>query len=193
MLSFAQFFSNTSCYASTDPLQASALHQLTGSLLIVFGLAAVAPAAAQGEIYRCEGETGVPLYQNTPGKNCKKLDLAPLTAIPAPKLPAPATKTGGSSNGVAAPKSPGDFPKVDTSAQNQRDSDRRKILDDEVKKEESRLADLKKEFNNGEPERRGDERNYEKYQSRVQKLREDIARTEGNIGSLRREIGMIKG
>jgi chromosome segregation ATPase len=82
---------------------------------------------------------------------------------------------------------------VDTSAQNQRDSDRRRILDEEVKKEETRLADLKKEFNNGEPERRGDERNFEKYQSRVQKLREDIARTEGNIGSLRREIGLIKG
>jgi hypothetical protein len=149
---------------------------------------------AQAEIYRCEGETGVPLYQNTPGKNCKKLDLQPLTAIPAPKLPAgtaakPAT---GSSNGVVPGKS-ADFPKVDTSAQNQRDSDRRRILDEEVKKEETRLADLKKEFNNGEPERRGDERNFEKYQSRVQKLREDIARTEGNIGSLRREIGLIKG
>jgi Domain of unknown function (DUF4124) len=164
---------------------------------IMMTLAVTLPstAFAQAEIYRCEGEAGVPLYQNTPGKNCKKLDLQPLTSIPAPKLPAGAApKPGtGSSNGVAPGRAAGDFPKVDTSAQNQRDSDRRKILDDEVKKEESRLAELKKEFNNGEPERRGDERNFEKYQSRVQKLREDIARTEGNIGSLRREIGMIKG
>jgi Domain of unknown function (DUF4124) len=163
-------------------------------LVMLIGTLLPSAAFAQAEIYRCEGETGVPLYQNTPGKNCKKLDLQPLTAIPAPKLPAGAAVKPGtaSSNGVVAGKA-SDFPKVDTSAQNQRDSDRRKILDDEVKKEETRLADLKKEFNNGEPERRGDERNYEKYQSRVQKLREDIARTEGNIGSLRREIGMIKG
>jgi Domain of unknown function (DUF4124) len=165
------------------------------SALIVIAIALPSLSFAQAEIYRCEGDTGVPLYQNTPGKNCKKLDLQPLTAIPAPKLPAAAAvkPSAGTSNGVVPGKTASDFPKVDTGAQNQRDSDRRKILDDEVKKEENRLADLKKEFNNGEPERRGDERNFEKYQSRVQKLREDIARTEGNIGSLRREIGMIKG
>lgn len=145
-------------------------------------------ANAQVEIYRCEGEAGVPLYQNAPGKNCRKLDLQPLTTIPAPKsLPAARVSTV-SSNGAA----PGNFPRVESSAQQQRDTDRRKILEDELKKEEARLSDLRKEFNGGEPERRSDERNFEKYQGRIQKMKEDMARTEANIGSIRREIGMIR-
>lgn len=145
-------------------------------------------AQAQVEIFRCEGEAGVPMYQNAPGKNCRKLDLQPLTTIPAPKsLPAGRVSTV-ASNGAA----PGNFPRVDTSAQQQRDSDRRKILEDELKKEEARLVDLRKEFNGGEPERRSDERNFEKYQGRIQKMKEDMARTEANIGSIRREIGMIR-
>ena len=39
------------------------------------------------------------------------------------------------------------------------------------KKEEERLAALQKEYNNGEPERRGDERNYQKYLDRVAELK----------------------
>ena len=59
-------------------------------------------------------------------------------------------------------------------------------------KEETRLAELRKEYNNGEPERRGDERNYQKYLDRVQALKDDIARTEANLVSIRREIASVK-
>ncbi|HPU54078.1 MAG TPA: DUF4124 domain-containing protein, partial [Burkholderiaceae bacterium] len=48
------------------------------------------------------------------------------------------------------------------------------------------------EYNNGEPERRGDERNYQKYLDRVQRLKEDIARTEGNLATIRRELSALK-
>lgn len=149
---------------------------------------------AQAEIYRCEGESGVPLYQNAPGKNCKKLDLAPLTSVPAPRLPAAATKASVSSNGAAASAAATNgFPRIEPAVQQQRDGDKRRILEDELRKEEARLAELRRDFNNGEPERRSDERNAEKYQARTQKMREDLARTEANVGSLRRELGMIRG
>ncbi len=47
-------------------------------------------------------------------------------------------------------------------------------------------------FNNGEPERQGNERNYAKYQERVAQMRDDISRTERNIEALRREIANIR-
>jgi predicted RNase H-like nuclease (RuvC/YqgF family) len=85
--------------------------------------------------------------------------------------------------------SPSDFPKVDGGTQKARDSDRRQILQDEMKSEEQKLTSIKKEFNNGEPERQGDERNYAKYQERVANLKENLDRTEKNIEALKREIG----
>jgi hypothetical protein len=54
------------------------------------------------------------------------------------------------------------------------------------------LAKLKSEFNNGEPERRGDERNFALYKERVQRLQEDIARTENNVRALAREMSLLK-
>jgi len=51
---------------------------------------------------------------------------------------------------------------------------------------------LQAEFNNGEPERRGDERNYAKYQERVQTLKDALARSDRNIEALRRELGGIR-
>ena len=82
--------------------------------------------------------------------------------------------------------------KVDVGAQRTRDTDRRRILEEELAAEEKRLADLKKEFNNGEPERQGDERNYQKYLDRSEKLKADVARGEANVDSLRRELTNLK-
>ena len=48
--------------------------------------------------------------------------------------------------------------RVDPAEQRARDSDARRILQDELQREEDRLAELKKEYNNGEPERQGNER-----------------------------------
>ena len=168
----------------------AALRVEISAILGIAGLLACTSVLAQAEIYRCENESGVPLYQNVGGKNCKKLDLAPLTSIPAPKLPA-AAKSSGSTAGVKL--SPEGFPRVEPVTQQGRDSDRRRIIEDELKKEDTKLAELKKDFNGGEPERRSDERNAEKYQQRVQKLKEDIARGESSVGSLRRELALIKG
>jgi hypothetical protein len=79
---------------------------------------------------------------------------------------------------------------VESSAQRERDETRRALLETELKREEARLAELRTEYNNGEPERRGDERNYQKYLDRVQLLREQISRSESNVAELRRELGM---
>lgn len=161
--------------------------------VMILGAVLVSPAAA--EIFRCELPNGVVEYNNsnTAGKdrNCKRVDLPQITTIPAPKLPAAGPAKPASSSAAKSP-SPGDFPKVDASTQKARDSDRRRIIEDELKREEGKLADLKKDYNGGEPERQGDERNYQKYLDRAQKMKEEIARTEANVSSLRKELGNIK-
>ena len=48
--------------------------------------------------------------------------------------------------------------RVEAETQRSRDADRRRILEDELRAEEERVARLREEFNNGEPERQGDER-----------------------------------
>jgi predicted nucleic acid-binding Zn-ribbon protein len=87
---------------------------------------------------------------------------------------------------------PANFPRVDSSEQKARDADRRAILTDELNTENRKLADLRKEFNNGEPERRADERNAAKYQERVAGLKDSIARAEQNVEALKRELANIK-
>jgi len=81
---------------------------------------------------------------------------------------------------------------VDSSTQKARDGDRKRILQDELAKEQDKLAALRKEYNNGEPERQGNERNYQKYLDRVQRLKEDIARSESNLASIQRELASIR-
>jgi predicted RNase H-like nuclease (RuvC/YqgF family) len=136
----------------------------------------------------CINDNGKKEYKNTGDtKGCTRMDLPNITTIPGPP------KRAVVQTAAAKPSSaPVDFPKIDSNTQKTRDNDRRQILLDEMKSEETKLARLKQEFNNGEPERRGDERNYAKYQERVAALKDDIGRTEKNVEALKRELGNLK-
>ncbi len=163
------------------------------SLMSVFGLyafvlATAGNAHAQSDVYICKTENGGREYRNTGvTKDCKRMEMPPGTLIAAP-VRKPLTQTAA----IKPAGSPSDFPKVDSTQQKARDTDRRQILVDEMRTEEQKLADLKKEFNNGEPERRGDERNYAKYQERLALMKDDLSRTEKNIEALKREISNLK-
>jgi hypothetical protein len=139
--------------------------------------------AHASEVYLCIDENGKKVYQNTgAAKGCKKIALDGITVIPS--TPVGAKKP--------AKSAPADFPKVDGAAQKARDSDRKQILQEELKAEEKKLAELKKEYNNGAPERRGDEKNFAKYQERTNMVKDDISRTEKNIELLNKELGGIR-
>jgi SMC interacting uncharacterized protein involved in chromosome segregation len=77
---------------------------------------------------------------------------------------------------------------VDSATQRERDSDARRILESELKQEEERLTGMKKDFNNGQPERLGNEQNYQKYLDRVAEMRAAIVRKEGDVSAIRREL-----
>ena len=165
--------------------------------LLALALAACGAARAQGVIYKCTPPNGSTEYTDVyRGNYCKAMDL-PGLAIPAPpkRQGAPA-RAAGSAAAPASPATsattPGDFPRVDSAEQRARDADRRAILEDELKSETQKLTELRKEFNGGEPERRGDERNYAKYQERVAAMRDSISRSEKNVEALKREIANIR-
>jgi len=152
---------------------------------VLLCIASLNCAHAQNDVYVCSDENGVKEYKNTgAGKGCKKLELPGLSSTPPARRKAPAAV--GEGNAAAA-----SFPKVNGATQKARDSERKRILQDELTSEEKKLAGLKADFNNGEPERRGDERNYAKYQQRVADTKDDIARSERNIAALKRELSKL--
>jgi hypothetical protein len=162
-------------------------------LHLLLATTAAIPLAARAQVWRCESPGGGVEYSNSASSNrdgrCRAVELPNLTTIPAPKLPA---QSGAAKGGSSTTTSPASFPRVDVGAQRTRDLDRRRILEDELRKEEARLGELRAEFNGGEPDRRGDERNYQKYVDRVQRLKEDIARSESSVASLKREMASMR-
>ncbi|HEX6017996.1 MAG TPA: hypothetical protein VFZ28_07835, partial [Burkholderiaceae bacterium] len=149
-------------------------HALWAALWLVASSAAWPQAAPKGGVvYRCPGPpilyTDQIGEQEAKDKNCRTIEGAPVTIVQMPKpASGKASPVAGSREGKgdARGDARGDG-KVDPTAQRQRDSDARKLLEAELKREEARLAELQKAFNNGEPERQGDERNYQRYLDRV--------------------------
>jgi hypothetical protein len=168
---------------TTTPL--SIVRRFAPGLAMLCGFLVQAPVQAQG-IYLCQDAEGRKILTDSYKTGCKTLDIQN-------SVPAPAPRKGGSPAAPRAPVStPADFPKVDNAQQKARDNDRREILNEELRAEEKKLAEMRKEFNNGEPERQGNERNYAKYQERVESMRDNINRAEKNIEALRREIANIR-
>ena len=157
------------------------------ALLALAGL----QAQAQTTVYKCV-ENGRVLYTDTASQpNCKAIDTQGAISAP-PRAPAPAVTMRQGAARAPAATAPSNFPRVDNATQRARDDDRRAILQDELRSEEKKLAELKQVFNNGEPERQGNEKNYAKYQERVAQMRDDIGRSEKNIEALKRELANIR-
>jgi hypothetical protein len=161
---------------------------------LVLIAATLSSAHAQSDVFVCMNSDGTREYKNTgETRGCKRVDMQTISMIPSPyKKPFAQTASLARPASGSAVTSPNDFPKIDSSTQKARDNDRMQILAEEMKAEERKLAALKQEYNNGEPERRGDERNYAKYQERVASMKDDVTRTEKNIEALKREMSNLK-
>ena len=153
-------------------------------------------------VYRCPGPPVLYTDAITPEeareRNCRGIDGAPLTVVQTPRRPGTATAASpgaAAPSSAAAPAPAGATPRpdnrIDPAVQRARDADARRILETELRREEERLELLKREFNNGEPERRGEERNFALYQQRVAEMRAAIGRKEADIAAIRRELGKL--
>ena len=143
------------------------------------------------EVYRCPGNpvlyTDTLTAKEARDKGCRTLEGAPITVVqgarPRPAgAPVPVKSDGAARSGEE---------KVNASEQRARDSDARRILEGELKREEERLAAMQKDYNNGEPERQGDERNYQKYLDRVADMKAGIARKQNDIAAIKRELAKL--
>jgi hypothetical protein len=160
-------------------------------LAACLSLCAAAAAPAQDKpVYRCPGPpvlyTDALTLQDARDKGCRTIEGAPITVVPATR-PRPASSAPAAG---AAPR-PGEGNRIDPAEQRARDSDARRILGDELRREEERLAQLRREFNNGEPDRSGDERNYQKYLDRVAEMRAAIQRKEADVAAIKRELAKL--
>ena len=167
---------------------------LAGLWLAAPLLGAALPAAAQltapGPVYRCPGPpvlyTDALSPQEARERGCRTIEGAPVTVVQTPR-PRPAASVP-----AAAPAAPRPAEaRIDPALQRARDTDARRILQEELRREEERLVALQKEFNNGEPERRGDERNFQRYLDRVAEMKASIVRKEGDVAAIRRELGKL--
>ena len=145
--------------------------RILASMLLLFA------SVAQADIYKYVDERGRITYSNVPMKGGKKLNLDTLNTIPGAK---------------AGTQSPADFPKVDANTQKKRDGVRGKILEDELKAEEQALKEAQRALKEGEAVRMGDERNYQKYLDRIQKLKDAVAVHETNIEAIKKEMTGLK-
>lgn len=151
------------------------------ALLLGLGLCVLGTARAYDVTYKCPNH----VYSNTisakeaKDKGCTVLDNAPITVIQSNK---PRPVVNGSAGAASGSR-------VDPADQRARDTDARRILEAELKREEDRLAAMKTEYNNGQPDRQGNEvKNFQKYLDRVTEMKAALARKEGDVAALKREL-----
>ncbi len=164
--------------------------------LFPFLLFGAGSAAWGQQVYRCAGVGGgAPEYINSvkdaQTRKCQLISGGNVTVvktIPYSKMTV-RTPTSSASGTVQPRSAEGSSPE-----QRVRDSDSRGILEAELKKSEAKLAELQKEYNNGEPEKQGIEgKNYQRYLDRVKEMKESITRNQSDIAGLKREIARLPG
>lgn len=157
-------------------------------LLALLLAAASLGAQAQGTVYRCPGPpvlyTDALSAKEANEKGCRTIEGTPITVVQTVK-PRP-----GAATAPVAQGQPGDS-RIDAGQQRVRDDERRRVLQTELRQAEERLASAQKEFGNGQGERRGDERNYQKYLDRMAELKDNIGRYEADVQALKREINKL--
>jgi hypothetical protein len=166
------------------------MHKLIvwGALAMAGAAQAQAPASAPSVVYKCPGNpvlyTDALAPEQAKERGCTTIEGAPITIVQGTRVPPKAAASVPASG-------PRLEARIDPGIQRERDNDARRILGDELRKEEQRLAEMKREFGDGQPERRGDERNYQKYLDRVAEMKAGIVRKEADIAALKRELAKL--
>lgn len=154
------------------------------SSILLFSLSAHAKGT---EMFVCTGKDGIRIYQNSDGGDgCVPLNLNPITVVPAPNSASRAPGFSESRSGQPR-RSAAAYDNRSAADFNAKD-DRMKILQEELRIEESKLKSLQDEYKNGQPDRQGNERNYQRYLDRVARLEQEIMVTTDNIEILKAEL-----
>ncbi|BEU97382.1 DUF4124 domain-containing protein [Acidovorax sp. DW039] len=163
-------------------------------LILCIAVAVPAISLAQDRIYRCGNE-----YTNNATqakeRGCKMVEGGNVTVIQGSRPAGGGSGGGGGASGSsssASSASPPGAPKVSNNDQKARDSDARAILEAELRKAETKHAELVKEYNGGAPERNAlDLRNPQRYMERTAELKAAIGRSESDIAGIKRELSRL--
>jgi len=145
---------------------------------------ALAAFPLRAEIYECVDESGNKRFTNikSEAKGCKPLNIAPPSTVPPPKQQA-----------KSAPAArPANFPRVEAETQRNRDADRRRILEQELAREQKLLDDARAALAEQESTRLGSERNYQRVLDRVEPYKKKVKLHEDNVANLRRELANLR-
>lgn len=159
------------------------------------------PARAQGAVYRCVDETsGSTIFTDENGRRELAGKAAKCERTTALIATIPGTRPSGAASARPAAPTPevraaqAAFPRVEADAQRSRDGERRRILEVELRTEEQRLGRLRADFNNGKPATNAEEPpGSPRYLERVQRLQDQIQRSENNVAALKRELALSRG
>ena len=189
------------------------------------GLAAVAMSGAAWSqsttIYKHVDDSGRVTYTNKPMKGATVLELDPITTIPATpavvSAPAPtAVKAVAKVEVVDRPEKVSNaqptLASIEPQVQRKRDNDRRRILEEELTREEQTLTQVRdsilqeqqnpqliaavramQQANEPSPSQMAEMRgNIEKASGRIRGLQATVAEHEKNIEALKKELGALK-
>ncbi len=165
-----------------------------GLLLAGVVLGSVAQTKVRNVVFRCPGNpvlyTDAISEKEAKERGCRTIEGAPITIIQSSPVTrrdgAPVPSSNPSTTARLEPSA-----RVEPSRQRARDTDRKAILAAELSRDEQVISDLRREYNNGEPERQGNERNYQKYLDRVAEMKMAISRKENDIAALKRELSKL--
>jgi hypothetical protein len=158
------------------------------NLLLLIAISSSAHATGH-VLYECVDANGAKLFTNVPvqPKACKVLSTGPFSAAPPPAaIPARAVSR---QPPIATPAS---FPRVDRETQQQRDSERRRILEQELGNEQKLLELARRELGDQESVRLGSEVSYQRMLDRVEPYKKKVKLHEDNVANLRREISNLR-
>ena len=208
-----------SLYPYRYAVGAMARATVIGACVMSFGMAHAQTASEAGftqptiqnTVYVCE-QQGVTVLRNTPPTSAQARQMQCTRKTMKTKVAPPqnisrsTTSTMPRLNSAGVPIAPPMWNdpqrtantlvvgiQVPPNVQWQRDLGRKRILLAELSSAELRLQTLKAEYRDGQPERLGNERNYQKYLDRTAELQQNIRLTEASIAALRREINTIGG
>jgi len=124
------------------------------------------------------------IYSNAPVKNARKLTCFQEPALPPPE--ASRASTAAPSTGETGQK------RVEPAVQRKRDDDRRKILEEELAREQKALEEARKVLADQQAQRSGEERNYARVQERVKPYQDAVTMHEKNISSIQQELANLQ-
>jgi len=160
-------------------------------LLVLLSALAAWPLVAAAQttettIWSCrdkDGRTNVTnLAEDTRGKNCRVIRQTRVQVVPA--------TTGASAAKPAAKPAPAPtaFPKENSQARASARERQREILEQELAQEQKALDQARKELEEQESVRYGNEKNYARVLERLQKYKDAVSLHEKNVDALNQEL-----